>query len=147
MSYLFLCKLRKFTFHNRDYILNLYNSIIKQRDKTNMIYFYSYANKTTSCMTEQEFLQNYLENKNVRQQYLVNLSDIVSNSLFDNIDIDFDYHTIVYSQNPQDIYDLFDYEISLLEPDVSFDDFDQQQHLWNQQEKLMNLVKKVNNSK
>ena len=112
-----------------------------------MIYFYSYANQTTSCMTEQEFLQNYLENKNVRQQYLVNLSDIVSNSSFYDIDIDFDYHTIVYSQNPQDIYDLFDYKISLLEPDVSFDDFDQQQHLWNQQEKLMNLVKKVNNSK
>lgn len=110
-----------------------------------MIYIYSYENETTSCMTEQEFLQNYLENKNVRQQYLVNLSDIVSNSSFD--DINFDYHTIVYSQNPQDIYDLFDYEISLLEPDVSFDDFDQQQHLWNQQKKLMNLVKKVNNSK
>jgi hypothetical protein len=110
-----------------------------------MIYFYSYKNKTTSCITEQEFLQNYLENKNVRQQYLVNLSDIVSNSSFD--DIDFDYHTIVYSQNPQELYDLFDYEISLLEPDVSFDDFDEQQHLWNQQEKLMNLVGKVNNSK
>lgn len=92
-----------------------------------------------------KFLQNYLENKNIRQQYLVNLSDIVSNSSFD--DIDFDYNTIVYSQNPQDIYDLFDYEISLLEPDVNFDDFDKQQHLWNQQEKLMNLVEKVNNSK
>lgn len=88
--------------------------------------------KRTYCLTEQEAV-NFIDSNIHHAIYIKNV-----NYKNDN----FSYNDIVYSQNPADIRELFEYELELLDSDANFDEYDEVNYWYNQIEDLNNLIKK-----
>lgn len=101
-----------------------------------MFYFYDYGKKRTYCLTEQEAV-NFIDS-NIH--HAIHIKDM--NYKNDDFACGVGYNDIVYSQNPDNIRELFEYELELLDPDASFDEYDEVNHWYNQIEDLNNLIKK-----
>ena len=96
-----------------------------------MFYFYDYEKKRTYCLTEQEAV-NFIDSNIHHAIYIKNV----------NFSCGAGYNDIVYSQNPADIRELFEYELEFLDSDANFDEYDEVNYWYNQIEDLNNLIKK-----
>lgn len=99
-----------------------------------MFYFYDYWKKRTYCLTEQEAVDF------LKFLHAIHIKDVdYKNDVFA---CGAGYNDIVYSQNPDDIRELFEYELEQLDPDTSFDEYDEVNYWNNQIEDLNNLIEK-----